>query len=192
VVDPQNLALAYSLSTVAGLRASLTILAVAIAVHLHAFTPPNALAWLASDTTLYVVGALVVADFFADKIPVVDHVLHLVHAGLAPAAGGIAAASLDGSGGGDAVVFALLGAGNALGIHALRSTTRVGATAVSFGILNPILSIVEDGLAVVALALAFIAPFVMAALAIAATIGALIAGRRFSSWTRRKRSGPSS
>src|ERR1700694_1296667 len=126
-MEPHNLALAYSLSSVSGLRASLTILAMAVAVHLHAFAPPASMAWVGSDQTLIVVAVLAVADFFADKIPVVDRFVHLVHAVLAPVAGGIAAAAVDPSGGGVLAVVAVLGGANALGVHGLRSTTRAGS-----------------------------------------------------------------
>jgi len=183
-MDPHNLALAYSLSSVSGLRASLTILALALAIHVHAFTPPGSMAWVGSDQTLIIVGILAFADFFADKIPVVDHATHLVHAVLAPVAGGIAASAADPSGGGVMTVVAILGGANALGIHGLRSTTRAGSSAASMGVLNPVLSVVEDVLAVAGLALAFVAPFVMAALALIATIVFVLVGRRIVRFVR--------
>jgi Domain of unknown function (DUF4126) len=177
-MDAHNLTLAYSLSSVSGLRASLTILALTIAIHLHAVAPPSALAWVGSDQTLIVVAILAFLDFFADKIPVVDHVVHLVHAVLAPVAGGLAAATVDPSGGGVMPVVAILGGANALGIHGLRSTTRAGSSVTTAGVLNPILSIVEDLLAVAGLALAFVAPYVMAAVALIATLLFALLGRR--------------
>jgi hypothetical protein len=186
-MDAHDLALAYSLSSVAGLRAALTILAVSIAVHAHAFAPPPALAWLGSDTTLYIVAALAIADFAGDKIPIVDHALHAIHTVLAPAAGGIAAASLDPTGGTSAGVVGLIGAANALGIHGIKSATRVGTSAVSFGFLTPVVSLIEDVVAVIGLAIAFVAPFVLAALALCATVLAFAFGRRIVTWMRRKR-----
>ncbi len=187
-MDPRDVALAYSLSSIAGLRASLTILAVAVAVHEHLFTPPSSLAWLASDATLWIAGALTVADFLGDKVPIVDHALQFVHTILAPAAGGIAAATLDPSGGTSAGVVALLGATNALGIHGIKSATRVGTSTVSFGLLTPVVSFIEDGIAVVALAIAFLAPFATAIVAVIATILALATGGRLIALMRRRRS----
>src|SRR5665213_2398480 len=145
VMDPHSLALAYSLSSVSGLRASLTILALTIAIHLHAFVPPASMAWVGSNQTLVIVAILAALDFCADKIPGVDLVVHAVHAVLAPVAGGIAAVTVDPSGA---------------------------------GVLNPVLSVVEDVLAVIGLALAFLAPFVMAVLALLATIVFVLVGRR--------------
>ncbi|GEM_PF-5906459 len=178
VMDPHSLALAYSLSSVSGLRASLTILALTIAIHLHAFVPPASMAWVGSNQTLVIVAILAALDFCADKIPGVDLVVHAVHAVLAPVAGGIAAVTVDPSGGGVMAVVALLGGANALGIHGLRATTRAGSSAGSAGVLNPVLSVVEDVLAVIGLALAFLAPFVMAVLALLATIVFVLVGRR--------------
>ena len=187
-MDPHDVALAYSLSTIAGLRASLTVLAVTIAVHYHAFTPPPALDWLASDNTMLVAGILTAMDFFGDKIPVVDHLLHAVHTALAPVAGGVAAASLDHSGGNAMAVVAALGAANALGIHGLKSATRAGTTVVSFGFLTPIVSVVEDVIAIASLAFAFVAPFIFGFIAIIATVFAVTIGRRVIAWIRLKRS----
>src|SRR5947209_1767596 len=106
-MDGHNLALAYSLSSVSGLRASLTILAITVAIHLHLFAVPGTMAWIGSDQTLIVVGVLAVADFFADKIPGVDHVVHLVHIVLAPVAGGLAATAADPTSGGVAALVAV-------------------------------------------------------------------------------------
>jgi hypothetical protein len=169
-MDPHDLALAYSLSTIAGFRAALTILAVTIAIHVHAIAPPPSMGWLGSDETLAVAAFLAVADFFGDKVPWVDHVLHAIHTVLAPAAGGISAVAVDPNAGGAAAVLGLAGAGNALGLHALRATTRVGTTAVSLGLLTPVVSLLEDVVAVAGIVLAFFSPFIVAALALVATI----------------------
>jgi hypothetical protein len=177
-MDPHNLALAYSLSSVSGLRASLTILALTVAIHMHAFAVPASMAWVGSDQTLIIVAILSVADFCVDKIPGVDHVVHAVHTVLTPVAGGIAAMTADPSGGGVMTVVALLGGANALGILGLRATTRASSSAASLGALNPVLSIVEDVFAVAGLALAFVAPFVMAVVALVATIAFVLVGRR--------------
>src|SRR3981081_3309838 len=142
-MDPHSLALAYSLSSLSGLRASLTILALTIAIRMHAFTPPGSMAWLGSDQTLIVVAILAVVDFCADKIPGVDHLVHGVHTVLAPIAGGIAATTVDPSGGGVATLVAVLGGANALGVLGRRAGARGSSSAASAGVLNPLVSIVE-------------------------------------------------
>jgi hypothetical protein len=177
-MDPHNLALAYSLSTVAGLRASLTILALSVAIHMHLVQPPDSFAWVGSDLTLLLVCLLAAADFFGDKIPWVDHGLHLVHAGLAPLAGFVAAVTVDPS---DAVlmtVVGLVGGFVAFGVHAMRTIIRAGSSAFSFGALNPVISIVEDVFAFIGILLAFIAPFLIAGFAILMTIALVRLARR--------------
>jgi hypothetical protein len=185
-VGPHSLALAYSLSSIAGLRASLTILALSIAIHTHVFAPPQPMAWLGADATLIVAAIFAVADFFADKIPWVDHVVHAVHAVLAPVAGGVAAAAVDPSGASSVAIAGIAGGVNALGVHGLRATTRAGSSAVSGGALNPVISFVEDVAAIGGLVLAFIAPFVIAVIALVMTLAFALLGRRIVHWLRPK------
>ena len=85
-------------------------------------------------------------------------------------------------------VVASLGAANALGIHGLKSATRAGTTVVSFGFLTPIVSVVEDVIAIVSLAFAFVSPFIFGFIAIIATVFAVTIGRRVIAWIRLKRS----
>lgn len=184
-MDPHNLALAYSLSTVAGLRASLTIVALSVAVHMHLVQPPEAFAWVGSDATLLLVCLFAVADFFGDKIPLIDHGLHLVHAGLAPLAGVVAAVTVDPS---DAVMMTMVGIVGgfvAFGVHALRTMIRAGSSTFSFGALNPVISFIEDLIAFFGIVLAFIAPFVIAAFAILTTIALVRLARRIVQKRRR-------
>ncbi len=185
-MNVHDLALAYALSAVAGLRASLTVLALSLAVHLHALATPAALGWLASDVTLAVAAVFTLADLLADKIPWVDHLLHLVHTGLAPVAGGIAVAAVDPSAGGAVPLLMLLGAGNALGVHGLKSAARAGSTSVSLGMLNPIVSVVEDGLALVLLVASFLAPVLTAVAVLLATIAFAFVARRIAAALRRR------
>ncbi|HEX3549460.1 MAG TPA: DUF4126 domain-containing protein [Candidatus Elarobacter sp.] len=187
-MDPHGLALAYSLSTIAGLRASLTVVAVSIAIHVHAFAPPPELAWVGSNVTLAIAAAFAVADFFGDKIPIVDHLVHVVHVALAPVAGAIAAAGVDTSGATNVSalgIFGVLGGANALGVHGLRAATRGGSSAISAGALNPVLSLADDVVAVAGLALAFIAPIAVACVAAIATIAFVLVAR--VAWNRRPR-----
>ena len=60
------------------------------------------------------------------------------------------------------------------GLNELESMTEPGAsTATTAGLGNPILSIIEDVIAVVGVVVAFVAPFLGAALAVVLTIVAL-------------------
>jgi hypothetical protein len=184
-MDPHNLALAYSLSTAAGLRASLTILALSVAIHMHLLQPPDSFAWVGSNVTLLLVCLLAAADFFGDKIPGVDHGLHLVHAGLAPVAGLVAAVTVDPSNAILMTVVGLVGGFIAFAVHAMRTIIRAGSSAFSFGALNPVISIAEDVIAFIGILLAFIAPFLIAAFAMLATIALVRLARRILRKRRR-------
>lgn len=187
-MDPHDLALAYALSTIAGLRASLTIAAISLATHLHWLEPSGALHWLASDATLAIAGVLAVAEFVADKIPVVDHALHVVHVFLAPVAGGTAALAAVPSGSDSgAIVVAVLAGSNALAIHGLRSAARGASSAISLGALNPLASLGEDAIAIGGLTAAFFAPITVAAIALMLTAIALVAVRRILAAAKARR-----
>jgi hypothetical protein len=195
VLNAHALALAYALSTVAGLRASLTVLALSIAVHQHVIIVPAAMGWLASDATLVVAGVFALADACADKVPVVDSVLHLVHVVLSPFAGGIAAFALVPDvtavpGGAPAIVLPIAGAAIAFVVNGLRGTIRAATSALSFGVLNPVVSIVEDVGAVAALILAFIAPLVAAAAVFILTGMAVVTGVKMMRAAARRRAAP--
>lgn len=188
-MDAHDLALAYTLSSVAGLRAALTVLALTIAVHLHALSPSPNLAWLASDTTLWIAGVVALCDLLGDKVPLLDHALHAVHTVLGPVAGGVAVLAVDPTHAADPTMLALaagLGGANALGVHGLRVTTRLASTSTSFGALNPLLSLAGDVVAVVALAGAFLDPIATALATLALMLAAIAAARRVARAVRRR------
>jgi hypothetical protein len=143
---------------------------------------------MSSDGVTVLLAVLAVLEFAGDKIPVVDHTLHVLHIATKP----IAAALLVGStvpdiGPGDAVTYALMGAGaaNALGIHAGVAALRGASTVTTAGLGNPIVSLTEDAAAIVATALAFFAPFVGALVAIALTVLIVIVARKVVRAARR-------
>lgn len=184
---PHELALAYSLSTIAGLRAAFILLVISAAIHLNLIQPSAPTAWMGSDETLIIAAILTLADFFGDKIPVVDHGLHLVHTALAPASGAIAAMAVGSSDPHTAAILGIAGGANALGVHTVRSVTRVGSSVATFGILTPIISFAEDALAIVSTIVAFAAPAFAAAVACIATIFAFVAGRKIVRSLRNRR-----
>lgn len=187
MLTPQSLALAYALSTVAGLRSSLTVLALSIAVHVHVIAAPASLTWLGSDITLGIATIFALADTFADKIPLVDNALHFIHMILAPLVGGVAvftvahdpasAGALAPLGAPAAPVagYAIAGGALALAVNALRGTIRAASSTFSLGMLNPVVSVGEDVSALVVLAVAFIAPYAAAIALFALTVAAVIA-----------------
>jgi hypothetical protein len=187
-MDPTAFATAYALSTSIGLRPFLTLAIASLAMHFGYLHPSHSFAFMSSDGATVLLAVLAVLEFAGDKIPVVDHTLHVLHIATKP----IAAALLVGStvpdiGPGDAVTYALMGAGaaNALGIHAGVAALRGASTVTTAGLGNPIVSLTEDAAAIVATALAFFAPFVGALVAIALTVLIVIVARKVVRAARR-------
>lgn len=160
-------ALAYALTTSAGVRALLSLTAVAVAAHLHLLHPPQAFAWLGSTPAMWSLGALALVEILADKVPLLDHVLHFAQVALKPAAAAIVVGGATHAQSHDAMVtLMVLGALNALGVHAAVATVRGASTIATGGIANPAVSVAEDAGSVGSLVLAFAAPFAAAALAL--------------------------
>ena len=85
-------------------------------------------------------------EWVADKIPVIDHIQDAVATVIRPIIGGLTAVMVmqyDGGVLSTLPAFAA-GAAAALGVHALKATTRGVSTVTSGGTANPALSILED------------------------------------------------
>jgi len=148
-----------------GLRTFLPLLGVALAArfNLFGFEPNGALAWLGSWPALLALSIATAAEFVGDKIPVVDHALAAVGTVSRPAAGAVAAASAFhlADPGTAALAGLIVGAPTALAFHTAQSGTRLASTATTGGLGNPIVSLVEDVLAVATVVLAFAAPILI-------------------------------
>ncbi|MDQ2865065.1 MAG: DUF4126 domain-containing protein [Candidatus Eremiobacteraeota bacterium] len=180
-------ALAYALTTSAGLRGVLTLAAASIAVHAGFLHPPGAFAWLGSTAVTIALAAVAIADFAGDKIPVVDHALHALNLLVKPACAAIlVGGTLHPHSQSALIALMALGAFNALGIHAASATVRGTSTLTTAGVANPAISTVEDFGSIAMLVISFVAPLVGAALAIVLSIALLTLGRKLWRTTRRK------
>lgn len=115
-----------------------------------------------STPVLIAIGVMYAIEFFADKIPMLDHAWDAVHTFVRPLAGALVAFA---SARPDmpseiAIAAAVLGGGAALGSHLTKSTIRAGSTATTAGAGNPLLSIGEDVFAVIQTVIAIFLPFV--------------------------------
>ena len=150
------------LAASAGLRTFLPLLLVSLAARFgwFGFEPNAAMAWLGSWPALTALSIATIAEFIGDKIPMVDHALSAVGTVSRPAAGAIAAASAfhlaDPSTA--AIAGLIVGAPTAFAFHTAQTGTRVASTATTGGLGNPIVSLVEDVLAVLTVLVAFMAP----------------------------------
>jgi hypothetical protein len=173
---------AFGLSAASGLNAYIPLLMVGLAARFTDWiklSPPFDL--LANE---WVIGALVILltiEFFADKIPIVDHLNDVIQTLVRPTAGAVLFAS-------EAhvvtqinpVLALILGLLVAFGVHATKATARPLVTVATGGIGNPIVSTVEDVASFGLSLMAIVAPFLLlVALALLLCIG-------YRLWTRRR------
>ena len=151
------------LAAPAGLNAYIPLLALALAdrattrVTLHA--PYDV---LSSNLGIAILIILLTVEVTVDKIPGVDHVNDLIQSIVRPAAGAIAA--LAATGGVVAInpaVMVLVGVVLAGSVNAVKVTTRPAVTLGTAGILNPVVSLAEDAVAVLASLVAIFLPFLV-------------------------------
>jgi hypothetical protein len=181
-LDPLFFATAYTLSTSIGIRPFLTLARASFAMHLGYLHPAHEFAFLGSDGATVLLASFAMLEFVAEKVPAVDHLLHVIHIAAKPAAAAILVGSVAPDvvqGDGSAYTYALMGAAalNALGVHAGVATLRGASTATTAGLANPFISLIEDAATVVTTALALLAPLAGAALAFVVTLLLIFAAR---------------
>ncbi len=160
-------ALAYALTTTAGLRGFLTLFAASVAAHYHLIHPSGAFAWLASDTATIVLGIFAVLELVADKVPAVDHALHAVSFAVRPLAGAIlVGGTIHTDSAGTLYTAMALGALNTLIVHTSSATARAASTITTLGTANAPISAGEDVTAILGVILAFLHPYIAAVLAV--------------------------
>lgn len=157
--------LGIGLAASAGLRTFLPLLLVGLAARfeLFGFEPNGAMAWLGSWPAILALGIATAAEFVGDKIPMVDHALSAVGTVSRPVAGTIAAARAFhlADPGTAALAGLIVGAPTAFAFHTAQTGTRVASTATTAGLGNPVVSLVEDVLAVGTVIIAFVAPILI-------------------------------
>lgn len=117
-------------------------------------------AWLSSHGVLTAALILFLAEFVADKIPIVDHLWNLLQTLLRPVVGALLVLSaVPESSGAARIGLALTGALATLATHFAKSTTRLTSTAATRGFAQLILSLAEDVVAVALGALMFFVPW---------------------------------
>ena len=180
--------LGLGLAASCGLRTFLPLLMLGVAgrFHLAGIALNEHLAWGASTPSLVALGLAAVAELAADKVPIVDHGLHLVGSVTRPAAGALAAAAVfqHADPGTATLIGLMIGAPTAFGVGAVQAGTRLASTAMTGGLANPVVSAAEDLLTFGLAALSMLAPLLIPLLLL---ILALVLWRL----RRRKRPAPS-
>ena len=144
---------------------------------LHRFevvTLPPSLAVLAHPLVLTIALVLYVVEFFADKIPVVDHAWDAIHTFVRPPAAAVLAyAAVAGVPEPWRLAAALLAGTVALASHGGKATGRVAVNASPEPFSNWAVSLGEDALAISLTWLAATHPVLALGLAIALTVAAV-------------------
>ena len=167
-MDASAYALATSLSTAAGIRPFLTLAVCAWLMYAGYLHPSTHYTWIGSAGVAALLALLAVLDFFADKVPLVDHALHTVHFATTPVAAALIVGSTIPAADPATGTYITMGiaALNALGIHAASAATRAASTGMTAGAGNPFVSMLEDVAAVAVIAIAFLLPFIGLAISV--------------------------
>jgi Domain of unknown function (DUF4126) len=133
----------------------------------------------------WVLGLLVILlgiEFFADKIPLVDHANDVIQTFIRPAAGAVLFASqahvITSI---NPVIALILGLLVAFSVHATKATARPFVTVATAGIGNPVVSTIEDVVSVGLSLSAILAPVLLIFAFIALILAAYLI------WSRRKK-----
>lgn len=148
------------LAATAGLRAFLPVFSASLAAWLTDLPLPDNMTWLEKPETVLIFGVATLLEILGDKVPIVDHALDSVQVLTKPVLAALAATPFlyQLSPEYSVAVGILLGAPLALGVHSAKATARLGSTATTGGLGNPLLSVVEDVAAVASIILGFLAP----------------------------------
>ena len=166
------LALAIALAASAGLRAWLPLLLAGGLARLGVLDLGSSFAFLSSDKALVLFGVATIVELLGDKVPAVDHALDVIGTPLRPAAGALLAASVLGTVSDPLTALVLgtaVGAPSALVPHVAKSALRMVSTAFTGGLANPLLSLLEDAIAILTFILAILVP-VLVVLLLAVTL----------------------
>jgi len=156
------LALAAGLGWASGFRLYTTLFVVGLAGKLGWIVLPEGLRLLEQPWVLGAAGLMLVLEFFADKIPLLDSVWDTVHTFIRiPAGAALAAMVFGGQGVEWQTAMALLGGTLAAGTHFTKAGTRAMINASPEPFTNIAASVGEDFVALTGLWLMFAHPWLM-------------------------------
>jgi hypothetical protein len=154
---------ALGLSSTAGFRAYLPLLALAVGSSVDSSALPLQPNFdtLKSPPLIIILGVLTILEFVVDKIPIIDHFSDAVHTVIRPLSGAIIMAGTQNSISDFSPWLAAgVGAVLALAFHTVKATSRPVVSATTAGVGNPIVSTIEDILVVVTSVLLIVAPII--------------------------------
>lgn len=180
------LAMAMSFSLLAGWRLYAAVLVVGLAMRLDIIALPEQLASLAILGNPWVIGVAAlgaIAEFFADKVALIDSAWDGIHTLIRPLGGAaLALAIVDPGDPVWQVVTLLLGGGSALLSHGAKASARAAVNTSPEPVSNIAVSATEDVVTTGALLLALSNPWIalaLIALLMLLAVGVVLAVRRF-------------
>ncbi len=172
------LAVAAALGWASGLRLYAVVFLTGLAGHLGWVALPNGLQLLQQPALLWGSGALLLVEFVADKVPLVDSAWDAVHTVIRIPAGAALAAGVFGIDAGQMAVLAgLMGGTLAATSHVAKASTRAAVNTSPEPFSNIAMSLLGDAAVPVMLWLSWVSPttfYIALALALIAAV-ALIA-----------------
>ena len=200
--------LSYGLALSSGVNAYFPLLAFAVAARwLHLYKVNPSFSFVTQPWFMGLLLVLAVVDLVADKIPVIDHLWDGLHTVIRPLAGALVAAASNNlihvpntttllghplmtmgvNLPATLVVVMVIGGILALMTHTAKAATRVASTTTTAGLLNIVLSVVEDIGVVIATLLALFAPVVMFVIVVLFVIVFLVLARSIIRLLNRRR-----
>jgi hypothetical protein len=175
VDTPQLLALAAALGWASGFRLYAAVFLTGIAGWMGWLALPPGLQVLQHPGVLGASGFMLLVEFFADKIPLLDSMWDAVHTVIRIPAGAALAAGALGAGGAEmGWIAALLGGSLAATSHATKMTTRAAVNTSPEPFSNIAVSLAEDGLVVFMLWLSATHPAIFGLVLLASVVLAVI------------------
>ncbi len=185
------------LSAAAGLNSYAVLLVYGAMARMFPEDYPGSIAHLLGSTPALTAAAILfLLEFFADKIPGLDHFWHLLHSFVRPLVGALVAIGAVQPEGSTFLAVVAGGSGGAVALvsHLVKSATRLTSTALTAGIANAGLSLAEDILAFLQSFVSIFLPFV--ALLVVVAVGFLFVltvprmARSIDLFGRRRSGGP--
>ncbi len=183
-----TLALAMGSSWVSGIRLYAAVATLGLLGRFAHLQLPGELEVLTNWWIIGIASTMFVIEFFADKIPYLDTTWDVVHTFIRIPAGAVLAAAAFG----DfdrriQLVALLLGGGLALSAHGTKATARAAVNLSPEPISNIVVSLVEDVVSIVSIALAFLLPLVLILLIVLFVAGSIFVLPRIVRLFRRRK-----
>jgi hypothetical protein len=175
VDTPQLLALAGALGWASGFRLYAVVFLTGLAGWMGWMPLPPGLQVLQHPAVMVASGAMLFAEFFADKIPYVDSIWDAIHTVIRiPAGAALAAGAIGADSQAMTWIAALLGGSLAATSHATKMTTRAAVNTSPEPFSNMAVSLMEDGLVVFMLWLSATHPVIFGIVLVVSVVLAVI------------------